>query len=138
MKTLALIAVTLGLAGCYYDRPNPWDTTSDVENLEEKTHDDLRLALVEVWPNPQVAPDPLLDAELDAWRRTVLPTADVRTLRHAEGKSKEKIAFLEGEIRAFMKTDEHSRKEVLTPAVWKWRIEKVRLKLIEDRLQARG
>jgi hypothetical protein len=37
-----------------------------------------------------------------------------------------------------MKTDEHSRKEVLTPAVWKWRIEKVRLKLIEDRLQARG
>ena len=134
MKTLALLAATLGLAGCWYDRPNPWDTSDDVEEYEEKIHDDLRLALLEVWPNPQVAPDPLMDAELDAWRRTVLPAIDVLTLRHAETKSKDKVAFLEGQIRSLMRTDEHSRKETLTPIVWRWRIEKVRLKLLEERL----
>jgi len=138
MKILALLVLTLGLAGCWYDRPNPWDTSDDVEEYEEKVHDDLRLALVEVWPNPQVAPNPLLDAELDAWKTTVLPVADVLTLRHAETKSKDKIAFLEGQIRTLMRSDEHSRKETLTPIVWRWRIEKVRLKLLEDRLQARG
>ncbi|HEX7899138.1 MAG TPA: hypothetical protein VF950_15340 [Planctomycetota bacterium] len=137
MKTLALLAATLGLAGCYYDRPNPWDTSDDVEEYEEKIHGDLHLAMLEVWPNPQVAPDPLMDAELDAWRRTVLPTIEAVTLRHAETKSRDKIAFLEGQIRSLMRTDEHSRKEVLTPVVWRWRIEKERLKLLEDRL-ARG
>ena len=137
MKTLLPLAATLGLAGCWYDRPNPWDTSDDVEEYEEKIHDDLQLALLEVWPNPQVAPDPLMDAELDAWRRTVLPAIDVLTLRHAEAKSKDKVAFLEGQIRSLMRTDEHSRKETLTPIVWRWRVEKERLKLLEDRL-ARG
>jgi hypothetical protein len=141
MKTLALLALTsvsLALAGCWYDRPNPWDTSDDVQELEEKTHDDLLLAMVEVWPNPQVAPDPHLDAELEAWKHTVLPAADMTTLRHAETKSKDKVAFLENQIRGLMRTDEHSRKEVLTPVVWRWRVEKIRLKLIEESIQARG
>jgi hypothetical protein len=140
MRTLALLAATLGLAGCWYDRPNPWDTSDDVEEYEEKTRDDLRLAMLEVWPNPQVAPDPMLDPELSAWKRSVLPVADVETLKHAEKKSKDKLAFLEKEIRAFMKTDEHSRKEALEPVLWRWRIEKTRLKLLEERLgpSARG
>ena len=133
MRTLALLSLAL-LGGCWYDRPNPWDTSDDVEEYEEKIHDDLRLALLEVWPNPQVAPDPLMDAELDAWRRTVLPAIDVLTLRHAETKSKDKVTFLEGQIRSLMRTDEHSRKETLTPIVWRWRVEKVRLKLLEERL----
>jgi hypothetical protein len=138
MKTLALLAATLGLAGCYYDRPNPWDTSDDVEEYEEKTQADLQLAMLEVWPNPQVAPDPLLDPELDAWKRSILPVADVQTLKLAEEKSKNKVAFLEGQIRSLMRTDEHSRKETLTPIVWRWRVEKIRLKLLEERLSARG
>lgn len=138
MRTLALLAATLGLAGCYYDRPNPWDTSDDVEEYEEKTREDLRLALLEVWPNPQVAPNPQLDPELGAWKSSVLPVADVETLKLAEKKSKDKVAFLEGQIRSLMRTDPHSRKEVLEPVVWKWRIEKVRLQLLEERLGPRG
>jgi hypothetical protein len=133
MRTLAILAA-LGLAGCYYDRPNPWDTSDDVETYEEKIHDDLRLAMLEVWPNPQVAPDPGLDPEIDAWSRTVLATADRSTLQHAELKSKEKIAYLETQIRSLMRSDEHSRKEVLTPMLWNWRTEKIRLKLITEKL----
>lgn len=137
MRTFATAAL-LALAGCYYDRPNPWRTASDQADYEEKIHDDLRLAMLEVWPNPTVAPNPMLDPELDAWSRTVLSTADATTLRHAEEKSKEKIAFLETQIRSLLKTDEHSRKEVLEPVVWNWRTEKVRLKLISERLGARS
>lgn len=133
MRTAA-IAALLALAGCWYDRPNPWDTSDDVEEYEEKIHDDLRLAMLEVWPNPTVAPDPLHDPEIDAWSRTVLSTADRTTLVHAEGKSKEKIVFLETQIRSLMRSDPHSRKEVLEPVVWHWRTEKIRLKLIEERL----
>lgn len=134
MKTLALLAATLGLAGCYYDRPNPWDTSDDVEEYEEKIHEDLQLAMLEVWPNPQVAPDPHIDPDLTAWRTTVLATADAGTLRHAETKSKDKIVFLEAQIRSLMRTDEHSRKETLTPILWKWRVEKVRHKMLTDKL----
>jgi hypothetical protein len=138
MRTLAILAA-LGLAGCWYDRPNPWDTSADVEAYEEKIHDDLRLAMLEVWPNPRAAPDPLQDPEIDAWSRTVLATAERSTLAHAEEKSRQKIAFLEGQIRSLMRTDEHSRKEVLTPILWNWRTEKIRLKLIGERLgSARG
>lgn len=135
MRSLALLAA-VSLAGCWYDRPNPWNTEGDVEEYEEKVQEDVALAMLEVWPNPQVAPDPLMDAELDAWSKTVLMSAERTTLEHMELKSKEKIAFLEGQIRSLMRTDEHSRKETLEPIVWRWRVEKTRQKLIGERLGA--
>lgn len=137
MKLLlaALIVLALPLAACRYDGPNPWDTSGDVEDLEEKTERDLALAMESVWENPQAAPDPLLDPELDAWRRTVLPNADLPTLQRVEEQSRKKITVLEQHIRSLMRTDEHSRKVVLTTAVRQWRAEKARLALIQDRLK---
>ena len=138
MKTLpaALLLLALPLAACRYDGPNPWDTSDDVEDLEEKKDRDLELALQAVYEDPQAAPDPLLDPDLDAWRRTVLPNADRITLERAEQQSTQKVAAIEARIRSLMRTDEHSRKEVLTSAVFQWRTEKVRLQLIQERLKA--
>lgn len=131
----ALLMATAPLAACRYDGPNPWDTEDDVEELEYKTERDLELAMRSVWPNPQTAPDPLLDPDLEGWRRTVLPNADRPTLARAEEQSRAKIGALETRIRSLMRTDEHNRKEVLTPLVFHWRIEKARLGLLQDRLK---
>lgn len=138
MKTLpaALVLLALPLGACRYDGPNPWDTSDDVEDLDEKTEQDLELALAAVWEEPQTAHDPLLDPDMDAWRRTVLPNADLLTLRRAEEQSRTKVTLLEQRIRGLMRTDEHGRKVVLTTTVLQWRSEKVRLQLIQDRLKA--
>ena len=132
----ALLLLALPLAACRYDGPNPWDTSDDVEALQEKTEQDLELAMLTVWPNPQEAPDPLLEPELDAWRTTVLPNIERLTLERAELQSRNKVTALEQRIRSLMRTDEHSRKEVLTPVVFQWRTEKVRLQLLQERLKA--
>lgn len=137
MRTLpsALLLLVLPLGACRYDGPNPWDTSDDVEDLEEKTEQDLELAMRTVWSDPQAAPDPLLEPELDAWRTTVLPNIDRLTLERAEQQSRTKVTALEQRIRSLMRTDEHSRKEVLTTAVFRWRTEKVRLQLLQERLK---
>ena len=133
-STLLLLALPLG--ACRYDGPNPWDTSGEVEDLEEKTQQDLELAMLAVWPNPQAAPDPLLDPEIEGWRYTVLPNIDRLTLERVEQQSRTKVTSLEQRIRSLMRTDEHSRKEVLAPVVFQWRAEKVRLQLLQERLKA--
>lgn len=135
MRTLVAVAALGALmGGCYYDRPNPWNTEGDVEDHAERTQDDLQLAMLEVWPEPQVRPDPKLDPELDAWSRTVLPAADRASLLAFEAQGKRKLADLESRIRSLMRHDELNRRDVLTPLVFKYLVEKQRLKLLEQRL----
>jgi hypothetical protein len=138
MRTLVAVAALGLLGGCFYDRPNPWNTEGDVEDLEERTQDDLQLAMREVWPEPQERPDPMLDPKLDAWSRTVLPSAERATLEVAEAQGKRKLAELDARIRSLMRHDELSRRETLTPLVFQYLIEKQRLKLLAERLSALG
>lgn len=138
MRTLVAVGALLLLGGCYYDRPNPWYTGGDVEDLEDREQADLRLAMLEVWPNPQHRPDPMMDPRLDAWSRTVLPTADRATLEVAEAQSKRKMADLDARIRDLMRYDDLNRRDALTPLVLHYLVERQRLKLLTARLAELG
>lgn len=138
MRTLAAGTLLALLGGCWYDGPNPWDTSGDVADLEKKEQDDLQLAMLEVWPEPRVQPDPMTDPKLEAWSRTVLPFAGRETLEAAEAQSKRKMTDLDARIRSLMRHDELSRRETLTPLVWAYVIERQRLKLLGERLGSLG
>ncbi len=133
---LLAVASTPLLAGCYYDRPNPWDTSDDVEELEEKRVADLELEVSEPWHPPQHSPEPLKLPELEAWRDTVLASADAATLVQLRTWTIHRIQAIESRIRDLLGQDELSRREQLREAYGQYRAEKLRLQMVEARQAA--
>ena len=138
MRSLVAAAALAFVGGCYYDRPNPWNTEGDQADLDERRQDDLQLAMLEVWPEPQFQPDPMMDPQLEAWSRSVLPAADRASLLAFEDQGKRKLASIDARIRSLMRHDELSRREQLTPLVFQYLVEKKRLQLLEQRLNVVG
>jgi hypothetical protein len=132
MRTFALLSLAL-LGGCWYDRPNPWRTQSDVEALRYKTEHDWMLELRSTWDPPQARGTPLTLPDLEGWRDSVLLNADTAVLTHMRDQSVQKIASLESRAYAMAPLNEDSKVQ-LYELLWLSRVEKVRLQFIEDRL----
>jgi hypothetical protein len=124
---------TLLTAGCYYDRPNPWDTSDDVEELEDKRVADLQRELQEPWHPPQHEPQPLALPDLEAWRDTVLASADASTLTHIRSWTIYKLQAIEKRIQDLLRQDELNRREQLRESYFQFRTEKLRLQMVEAR-----
>ncbi len=132
MRNVAWILL-LAPAGCWYDRPNPWDTSGDVEDLEEKTHQDWMLDVREPYVHPQQDAPGHLAPELEVWRDTVLAFADGPTLTHIRTWTTHKISVLEKEQARLLMLDPHTSREPLTTVAGQLRTEKLRLRLVLKR-----
>jgi len=128
-------AALLALAGCYYDRPNPWRTAGDVAELEDKTEADYALLVSAGWHPPQAAAPFLYDADLEAFRDTVLANASTDSLTGMREKSAAKLAWLQARQAGLLKEDELSRREQLREVNDQIRIEWIRGRMIQARLQ---
>jgi len=133
MKLVAAVSLLACLAGCYYDRPNPWDTSDQVEDYQAKKEADWQLETRRAFHPPQSQPAEFVDAELEAWRDTVLATADDPTRRHLRAKIQEKLVYWEKRIADLYRVDEHNRAVLLTEALEQYRIERARLWLLNER-----
>jgi hypothetical protein len=134
MRTLALVWVAL-LGGCWYDRPNPWRTESDVEALRYKTEHDWMLELRATWNPPQAGGAALTLPDLEGWRDSVLLHADTAVLTRMRDQSVQKIASLESRAYALAPMNEDSKVQIYE-LWWQSRVEKVRLQFIENRLDS--
>ena len=132
MRTLALLSLAL-LGGCWYDRPNPYNTESDVEALRYKTEHDWMLELRKTWDPPQAHGATLTLPDLEGWRDTVLLNADPAVLKYMRDQSVLKIASLETRAASMAPINEDDKVQIYH-LLWQARVEKVRLQFIEDRL----
>lgn len=137
MRTIAAVAL-LALGGCYYDRPNPWRTSGDVARLQEKTEEDWALLVEPPFHPPQSAAPAYTDPELEAFRDTVLATAESKTLQEMRADSSRKFAVLQARQADLMKQDEISRRDQLRQVNDQLRIEWIRGKMIQARLEQVG
>jgi len=135
MKTAAAIAL-LALGGCFYDRPNPWRTSGDVADLQDKTEADYALLVEQPFQPPQDAGPAFVDADLEAFRDTVLAHADGSSLQDMRAKSAAKLAWLQARQGELLKQDELNRREQLRQVNEQIRIEWIRGKMIQARLDA--
>jgi hypothetical protein len=136
MRTLALLSLAL-LGGCWYDRPNPWNTENDVDNLRWKTEHDWLLELREPYALPQNAGRPMTLPDLEGWRDSVLANADIAVLTHMRDQSVKKIADLESRAVSMAPIDENNKIQIYE-LIWQSRVEKVRLGMIDARLGSVG
>jgi len=142
MKKLAIVLLGL-LGGCgaqffnpYYDRPNPWDTRSDRSAYLDMKERDWLLELDELHEAPQNEGQVFTVADLEGWRDTVLVNADGAVLMRMRDQSIQKIAGLEARAQSMAPIRENT-KEPIYELLWQARVEKLRLKMIEERLGAR-
>jgi len=132
MRTLALLSLAL-LGGCYYDRPNPWRTQHDVDELRYKTEHDWMLELRTTWNPPQAGASQLTLPDLEGWRDSVLLNADTPVLTHMRDQSVQKIAALETRAYSMAPMNEDSKVQIYE-LIWQTRVEKIRLQFIENQL----
>jgi hypothetical protein len=137
MRTFAAVAF-LALAGCYYDRPNPWRTAGNEAELQDKTERDYALLVSQPFEPPQITPPGRVDPELEAFRDTVLATADASSLKDMQAQSATKFAWLTARQADLVKQDELSRREQLRQVNDQIRIEWLRGKMIQARIDAVG
>ena len=135
MRTLAAVAL-LGLAGCYYDRPNPWRTGGDVADLEDKTERDYALLVSAGGQPPQDRAPFFYDADLEAFRDTVLASASTDSLRDMREKSAAKLAWLQSRQTDLLRQDELARREQLREVNDQIRLEWLRGKMIQARFDS--
>ncbi|HXG60917.1 MAG TPA: hypothetical protein VNO22_06075 [Planctomycetota bacterium] len=135
--TAAPILLAAALGGCYYDRPNPWDTSGQEEALQEKTYEDWRLELSEVFHPPRHEPAALTPPEVEAWRDTVLSHADGETLERLRAGLRERIAALEARLAELSRRPEPAVREQLRETAWRLYVDRLRLRLADERA-ARG
>jgi hypothetical protein len=139
MRTTAaplLLAALLG--GCYYDRPNPWDTRDQEEELQEKTEEDWRLELSDVFHPPRHEPAALTPPEVEAWRDTVLSHADRETLKRLRAALRQRVAALEGRLAELSRRPEPAVREELRETAWRLYLDRLRLRLADERAAALG
>jgi hypothetical protein len=141
MRKLAAVLLAL-LAGCgpqffnpYFDRPNPWNTTSDRADYLDMKERDWLLELKQPYDYPQNAGVEMTLPDLDAWRDTVLANADVAILQRMRDQSVQKAAALEARALSMAPINEDSKVQIYG-LLWQTRVEKLRLRMIEDRLGA--
>lgn len=137
MRTLAAIAL-LALGGCFYDRPNPWKTAGDVEDLQDKTEADYALLVQEPFRPPQDPGPAFTDADLEAFRDTVLANADPSALQEMRAKSSTKYAWLQARQADLLTQDDLNRREQLRRVNEQIRIEWLRGRMIQARLDQVG
>lgn len=137
-------ASLLSAAGCgtqffnpYFDRPNPWRTSSDVERLQDKKEEDWQLELQRPWDYPQTAGIAFALPDLEGWRDTVLVNADTPVLLRMRDQSVQKVAWLESLAQSMAPINEDSKIQIYE-LLWQIRGEKSRLQMIEERLGAAG
>lgn len=133
MRTAAALLFLLPGA-CSYTDPNPWDTSGDVEDYREFQEELWQYELREPFDHPQSDPEAHLDADLEAWRDTVLANADARTVKRMHAESRAKAAALKARLEVWYRTDPYNRRERVAPVAELYRKEMIRLKLIESRL----
>jgi hypothetical protein len=126
-------ASTLSSTGCWYDRPNPWNTSADVEDLQDRKERDWLLELRPRYDYPQNDGMRFALAELEGWRGTVLANADVSTLTRMRDQSVQKVAGLETRAYSMAPINEDSKVQIYE-LLWQVRVEKIRLGMIEERL----
>jgi hypothetical protein len=134
MRKIAIVLLLALVGGCRGDYENPWDSSNDVQMYQQKTEDDWNLELIVPFDPPQHQPLTLIDSDLEAWRDTVLATAQPDTLARMEEGSARKVAAIEARIVPLVSVDELTRREQLRVLLEQLRIEKLRLRLIGARL----
>jgi hypothetical protein len=136
MKRFAVLFLAL-LAGCWYDRPNPWRTERDIERFNDKKEEDWLLELKHPYALPQNEGVVFTLPELEGWRGTVLVNADALTLTRMRDQSAAKAAALESRAMSMAPIHEDNKIQIYE-LLWQSRVEKLRLQMIEDRLSAVG
>ena len=131
MKKVAVLALAL-LAGCYYDRPNPWKTASDRADYLDKKERDWLLELEAPYELPQTKGVEFALPDLEGWRDTVLVNADSQTLTRMREQSVQKAAGLEARAMAPMN---ETNKTQIYELLWLTKVEKARLRMIEEQIR---
>jgi hypothetical protein len=141
MRNFAAVLFAL-LGGCgaqflnpYFDRPNPWNTTSDRADYLDRKERDWLLELKEPYELPQNSGVAMTLPDLEGWRDTVLVNADVAVLTRMRDQSVQKAAAFEGRALSMAPVNEDSKVQIYG-LLWQARVEKLRLRMIEDRLGA--
>jgi hypothetical protein len=140
MKSAAFALIALvasGMTGCWYDRPNPWRTAGDVERYNDKKEEDWQLELKQPYLLPQQEGVVLVLPELEAWRDTVLANADGPTLARMRDQSSSKAAALESRAQSMAPINEATKVQVYR-LLWLVHVEKLRLRMIDDRISVVG
>jgi hypothetical protein len=136
MKKYAVLFLAL-LTGCYYDRPNPWRTARDVERYNDKKEEDWLLELERPYALPQHEGVAFTLPDLEGWRDTVLANSDSLTLKLMRDQSAAKAASLESRAMSMAPIREDNKVPIYE-LLWQARVEKVRLRMIEERLSVVG
>jgi hypothetical protein len=137
MKKLAAVLFAMLLTtGCWYDRPNPWRTSSDRARYLDKKEQDWLLELKEPYDLPQNPGVHLVLPDLEAFRDTVLVNADASTLLRMRDQSVAKVASLQGRAAEQAPINE-STKIPIYELLWAARVEKLRLQMIEEKIGSR-
>ena len=136
MRKSAALLLAL-LAGCYYDRPNPWRTARDVERLNDKKEEDWLLELQHPTDLPQNPGVVFALPDLEGWRDTVLANADSDTLKRMRDQSMAKAASLDSRALSMAPIREDTKLPIYE-LVWLSRVEKIKLRMIEERLNVVG
>ena len=130
MRKIAIVLLPALMGGCRGDYENPWDTSNDMQAYQQKTEDDWELEMTVPFDPPQHHPQTFIDSDLEAWRDTVLATAQPETLVRMREGSARKVAAIEARIAPLVSVDEITRREQLRVLLEQLRIEKLRLRLI--------
>jgi len=133
MKKFAVIALAL-LAGCWYDRPNPWRTSSDRADYLDKKEEDWLLELESPYELPQTRGVEFALPDLEGWRDTVLVNADNQTLTRMREQSIQKAAALEARALAMAPLNETNKAQIYE-LFWLTKVEKARLRMIEEQIR---
>lgn len=133
MRKIAVVALAL-LAGCYYDRPNPWKTSSDRAAYLDKKERDWLLELQDPYDLPQNEGVQFVVPDLEGWRDTVLANADGETLARMRDQSVQKATGLEGRAMSMAPMNETNKIQIYE-LLWLTRVEKARLRMIEERIR---
>jgi hypothetical protein len=129
----SVLLLALPLAGCWYDRPNPYDTSDMVEEHQERKEAIWRLEAGRAYhPPPQQEPSQPADPDLEGWRDTVLKNADPASLSGIRAWTLRKIADLERRRADLLRQYEPLRIEQLRVVEGDLRIERLRLKMLDE------
>jgi hypothetical protein len=134
MRLAALALLLTAAGGCWYDRPNPWDTSSDREEYLDMKEAGWRMELETLREDPRVVPAGYEDVQLEGWRDTVLVNADAAVLARMREQSMSKLSALDGMLRSHGEINENNKTQI-TEAYRLWRLERRRLQLIDHRLR---
>jgi hypothetical protein len=127
-----LLAALAG--GCSYG--NPYDTSAERGEYAERTEQILQKRIITPTDYPQCSSPVFTDADLEGWRDTVLATADDRTLLVLQNTIERKIAWIEARCGDLVKVDEHNREPYFTSRAWQLRTERIRLRMVEERISS--